>query len=357
MAGAKPEPKRSVSIIPCFVFVELGILAGTVLLAYQLEFTDAFPVHERGFFCHDGAVAKPYPGPEAASRAPPRLVHALVGAVPTLAILVGEVAAFVRQPRWRRDEEETIMSGACCAFTPLLRRLVRFLGVFSFGLFATTIFAGAGQVVSGTQAPHFLAVCRPNLTALGCHLPGPRYVAAACSGDPVLMYVTLVGPRGSRLARPALCLALLAPAFLLGVVRVAEHRNHWADILAGFLTGTAVAAFLVTCVVNNFGSRLAGRQGRELGPVGGEAPAMVSPCPHSPMEKLSVAQGVRPPLDEPDFSTLLTRGLERQLRIVPPGGAYPIPELGPSLSPEARLSLLLTPPDVLLAARSVTSQV
>lgn len=60
------------------------------------------------------------------------------------------------------------------------------------------------------------------------------------------MYVTLVGPRGSRLARPALCLALLAPAFLLGVVRVAEHRNHWADILAGFLTGTAVAAFLVS---------------------------------------------------------------------------------------------------------------
>uniref|UniRef100_A0A8C8SUK1 Phospholipid phosphatase-related protein type 1 n=1 Tax=Pelusios castaneus TaxID=367368 RepID=A0A8C8SUK1_9SAUR len=248
----------------------LVIMAGTVLLAYHFEYTDTFPVHIQGFFCYDRAYAKPYPGPEDTSRAPPVLVYSLVTAVPTVLILVGELAAFFCRP-WGR-QEKTIISGQCCYFIPLLRRIVRFLGVYSFGLFTTTIFANAGQVVTGNQTPHFLSVCRPNYTALGCQLPGPQYITdrGACAGNPALvmaarkafpskdaalsayavvytMYVTLVlEVRGSRLAKPSLCLALAAPAVLVGVVRVAEHRNHWADVLAGFLTGTAIAAFLVS---------------------------------------------------------------------------------------------------------------
>lgn len=61
------------------------------------------------------------------------------------------------------------------------------------------------------------------------------------------MYVTLMfRVKGSRLVKPSLCLALLCPAFLVGVVRVAEYRNHWSDVLAGFLTGAAIATFLVS---------------------------------------------------------------------------------------------------------------
>lgn len=67
------------------------------------------------------------------------------------------------------------------------------------------------------------------------------------------MYVTLVfRVKGSRLVKPSLCLALLCPAFLVGVVRVAEYRNHWSDVLAGFLTGAAIATFLVSPLPTNF---------------------------------------------------------------------------------------------------------
>lgn len=69
-----PDPLQSVL---------LGIV---VLLAYRLEFTDTFPVHTQGFFCYDSAYAKPYPGPEAASRAPPALIYALVTAGPTFTV-------------------------------------------------------------------------------------------------------------------------------------------------------------------------------------------------------------------------------------------------------------------------------
>ncbi|XP_057345535.1 phospholipid phosphatase-related protein type 2-like [Manis pentadactyla] len=114
-----------------------------------------------------------------------------------------------------------------------------------------------------------------------------------CAPDPVAhhrkMYVTLVFcVKGSRLVKSLLCLPLLCPAFLVVVVRVAEYRNHCSDILAGFLTGAAIATFLVTCVVHNFQSRLP--SGRRLSPWEdlGQAPTM-----ESPLEKLSVAQSHR----------------------------------------------------------------
>ncbi|OWK11629.1 PLPPR2, partial [Cervus elaphus hippelaphus] len=274
-------PLSSLSIsLPTLTGRQSVLLGIVVLLAYRLEFTDTFPVHTQGFFCYDSTYAKPYPGPEATSRAPPALIYALVTAGPTLTILLGELArAFFPAPPSAVPiiGESTIVSGACCRFSPPLRRLVRFLGVYSFGLFTTTIFANAGQVVTGNPTPHFLSVCRPNYTALGCPPPSPdrpgpdRFVTdqGACAGSPSLvaaarrafpckdaalcayavtytaMYVTLVfRVKGSRLVKPSLCLALLCPAFLVGVVRVAEYRNHWSDVLAGFLTGAAIATFL-----------------------------------------------------------------------------------------------------------------
>ncbi|XP_038627106.1 phospholipid phosphatase-related protein type 2 isoform X5 [Tachyglossus aculeatus] len=256
MAGRKPELKRSFSIIPCFVFVELVILAAVVLLAYQLEYTDTFPVHVQGFFCYDSTYAKPYPGPEEASRAPPVLVYSLVTAGPTLTILMGEMA-FAFFPSGRR-EEKTIISGDCCYFSPALRRLVRFLGVYSFGLFTTTIFANAGQVVTGNPTPHFLSVCRPNYTALGCQPPTAHYVTdlGACAGNPLLV-------TAARKAFPSKDAALCA---------------------------YAVVYTVVTCVVNKFQSqRPAGRRGA-LPESLGTKPTMALPCVDSPLEKLSVAQ-------------------------------------------------------------------
>lgn len=65
------------------------------------------------------------------------------------------------------------------------------------------------------------------------------------------MYVTLVfRTKGTRLTKPTVSLTLLCLAMLVGVVRVAEYRNHWADVLAGYFTGGAIAMFLVRASVN-----------------------------------------------------------------------------------------------------------
>lgn len=66
--------------------------------------------------------------------------------------------------------------------------LISHPGVYAFGLFTTTIFANAGQVVTGNQTPHFLSACRPNYTALGCQST-MQYIAErrACTGNPLVV--------------------------------------------------------------------------------------------------------------------------------------------------------------------------
>ncbi|XP_035877871.1 phospholipid phosphatase-related protein type 1 isoform X2 [Phyllostomus discolor] len=162
--------QRSYSIIPCFIFVELVIMAGTVLLAYYFECTDTFQVHIQGFFCQDGDLMKPYPGTEEESFITPLVLYCVLAATPTAIIFIGEVSMyFIKSTRESLiAQEKTILTGECCYLNPLLRRIVRFIGVFAFGLFATDIFVNAGQVVTGHLTPYFLTVCKPNYTSTDC---------------------------------------------------------------------------------------------------------------------------------------------------------------------------------------------
>ncbi|XP_041133309.1 phospholipid phosphatase-related protein type 5-like isoform X1 [Polyodon spathula] len=265
------------------LYFQLVIMAGTVMLAYYFEYTDTFNVHVQGFFCYDSSYTKPYPGPEEISAIPPALLYSVVAGVPTLVIFITECVVFFLQIATKdfENREKTIVTGDCCYLNPLVRRTVRFLGVYTFGLFATDIFVNAGQVVTGNLAPHFLTVCKPNYTSLGCQ-QAIRFISnqEACTGnvDDIIrarktfpskeaalsvyaalylaMYITsTMKDTGSRLAKPVLCLGLMCTAFLTGVNRVAEYRNHWSDVIAGFIIAVAIATFLVVCVVHNFKRR------------------------------------------------------------------------------------------------------
>ncbi|XP_035235272.1 phospholipid phosphatase-related protein type 1-like [Anguilla anguilla] len=271
---------RSYSIIPCFIFIELVIMAGTVLLAYYFECTDTFGVHVQGFFCHDAELMKPYPGTDEDSFIPPLILYCVVAAVPTAVIFIGEISMYIMKSTRRAliAQEKTIVTGECCYLNPLIRRIIRFIGVFAFGLFATDIFVNAGQVVTGNLSPYFLSVCKPNYTGTDCRV-GHQFISRGniCTGDPsvverarksfpskdaslsvysavyVTMYITsTIKTKSSRLAKPVLCLGTLCAAFLTGLNRVSEYRNHCADVIAGFLLGSSVALFLAVCVVRNF---------------------------------------------------------------------------------------------------------
>ncbi|XP_067219462.1 phospholipid phosphatase-related protein type 5a [Chanodichthys erythropterus] len=262
------------------LYFQLVIMAGTVMLAYYFEYTDTFNVHIQGFFCHDNAYTKPYLGPEESGAIPPAILYAVVAGVPALVITVTESVLFLLQyvSEDLDNREKIIVMGDCCYLNPLVRRTFRFLGVYAFGLFATDIFVNAGQVVTGNLSPYFLTVCKPNYTALGCQQV-VRFInqQEACTGNEddilharksfpskeaaisvyaalyVAMYITCsVKAKGTRLAKPVLSLGLMCLAFLTGINRVVEYRNHWSDVIAGFIIGGAIAVFMVVCVVKYF---------------------------------------------------------------------------------------------------------
>eukprot|EP00071_Canis_lupus_P042846 XP_022276403.1 phospholipid phosphatase-related protein type 5 [Canis lupus familiaris] len=234
-----------------------------------------------------------------------------------LHIIVGETAVFCLQLATRdfENQEKTILTGDCCYINPLVRRTVRFLGIYTFGLFATDIFVNAGQVVTGNLAPHFLALCKPNYTALGCQ-QYTQFISGeeACTGNPDLimrarktfpskeaalsvyaaMYLTMyitntIKAKGTRLAKPVLCLGLMCLAFLTGLNRVAEYRNHWSDVIAGFLVGISIAVFLVVCVVNNFKGRQPENEHIHMDNLA-QMPMISIPRVESPLEKVTSVQ-------------------------------------------------------------------
>ncbi|XP_068090447.1 phospholipid phosphatase-related protein type 1 isoform X4 [Hyperolius riggenbachi] len=305
---------RSYSIIPCFIFVELVIMAGTVLLAYYFECTDTFQVHIQGFFCQDGNLMKPYPGTEDESFISPLILYCVLAATPTAVIFIGEIATyFIKSTRENLIvQEKMILTGECCYLNPLIRRIIRFIGVFAFGLFATDIFVNAGQVVTGNLSPYFLTVCKPNYTGTDC-LVHHQFVSNGniCTGDPEViekarrsfpskhaalsiysalyttMYITsTIKTKSSRLAKPVLCLGTLCSSFLTGLNRVSEYRNHCVDVIGGFILGTAVALFLGLCVVHNFkGTHSTPSKPKPEDTRG--MPLMAFPRVESPLETLS----------------------------------------------------------------------
>ncbi|XP_071666490.1 phospholipid phosphatase-related protein type 5 isoform X8 [Patagioenas fasciata] len=306
---------RVPSPLTSMLYFQMVIMAGTVMLAYYFEYTDTFAVNVQGFFCYEGAYRKPYPGPEDRSAVPPVLLYSLTAGVPVLVIIVGETAVFCLQLATKdfENQEKTILTGDCCYINPLVRRTIRFLGIYAFGLFATDIFVNAGQVVTGNLAPHFLALCKPNYTALGCK-QYTQFISSvhACTGNPDLimkarktfpskeaalsvyaamylaMYITnTVKARGTRLAKPVLCLGLMCLAFLTGINRVAEYRNHWSDVIAGFVIGISIAVFLVVCVVNNFRGRQPEHEHSHVDNLA-QMPMISIPRVESPLEKFFV---------------------------------------------------------------------
>lgn len=78
------------------------------------------------------------------------------------------------------------------------------------------------------------------MLAFMCNVP----LLLLCSPQ---MYITCtVKAKGTRLAKPVMSLGLMCLAFLTGINRVAEYRNHWSDVIAGFIIGVAIATFLVS---------------------------------------------------------------------------------------------------------------
>ncbi|XP_048458235.1 phospholipid phosphatase-related protein type 4 isoform X2 [Rhincodon typus] len=181
--------KDSVTLLPCFYFVELPILASSIVSLYFLELTDVFKPVRSGFNCHDRTLSMPYIEPTQ-EIIPFLMLLSLAFAGPAAMIMIGEGILYCCLTKRRNGigSEANINAGGC-NFNSFLRRAVRFIGVHVFGLCATALITDIIQLSTGYHAPYFLTVCKPNYTSLNTSCEeNPYVVEDICTGsDPGLI--------------------------------------------------------------------------------------------------------------------------------------------------------------------------
>ncbi|KAM9000633.1 phospholipid phosphatase-related protein type 4 [Sarcophilus harrisii] len=281
--SAKERPKSkvtkdSVTLLPCFYFVELPILASSVVSLYFLELTDVFkPVHS-GFSCYDRSLSMPYIEPTQEA-IPFLMLLSLAFAGPAITIMVGEGILYCCLSKRRNGigMEPNINAGGC-NFNSFLRRAVRFVGVHVFGLCSTALITDIIQLSTGYQAPYFLTVCKPNYTSLNVSCKENSYIVEdICSGSDltvinsgrksfpsqhatlaafaavyISMYFNSTLTDSSKLLKPLLVFSFIICGIICGLTRITQYKNHPVDVYCGFLIGGGIALYLGLYAVGNF---------------------------------------------------------------------------------------------------------
>ncbi|PNJ05395.1 PLPPR3 isoform 2, partial [Pongo abelii] len=119
-------PKDSMTLLPCFYFVELPIVASSIVSLYFLELTDLFKPAKVGFQCYDRTLSMPYVETNE-ELIPLLMLLSLAFAAPAASIMVAEGMLYCLQSRlWGRaggpaGAEGSINAGGC-NFNSFLRR-------------------------------------------------------------------------------------------------------------------------------------------------------------------------------------------------------------------------------------------
>lgn len=277
LKGGK-ETKDSVTLLPCFYFVELPILASSVVSLYFLELTDIFqPVHS-GYSCNDRSLSLPYILPRQ-EVCPLPLLFSLAFAAPTATILIGEAILYCYlSRRSTATQTEANINAAGCNFNSYIRRAVRFIGVHIFGLCVTALITDILQLSTGQHTPYWLDVCKPNLTHINMStcdeafiledicsgqdiglinagrksFPSQHATLAAFAAVYISMYFNTVLTDSAKLLKPLLVFSVVMLAILAGLTRIIQFRNHPVDVYCGWLLGAAIAVYLGVYAVGNF---------------------------------------------------------------------------------------------------------
>ncbi|XP_044056889.1 phospholipid phosphatase-related protein type 3 [Siniperca chuatsi] len=275
----KKPPKDSLTLLPCFYFVELPIVASSMVSLYFLELTDVVQPAQVGFRCHDRDLSMPYVdgGDELI---PLLMLLSLAFAGPAASIMLVEGLIYCLQSRLKLRRPEGSINAGGCNFNSFLRRTVRFVGVHVFGLCATALVTDIIQLSTGYHAPFFLTVCKPNYTLAGMSCDRNAYITKdICSGHDqhaimaarktfpsqhatlsafaavyVSMYFNSTISDSTKLLKPVLVFAFAIAAALTGLTQITQHRSHPIDVYVGFLIGAFIAAYLAFHAVANFKS-------------------------------------------------------------------------------------------------------
>ncbi|XP_006011603.1 phospholipid phosphatase 3 isoform X4 [Latimeria chalumnae] len=242
------------------ICLDLCCLILVALPALVLNMTPTLP-YQRGFFCNDESIKYSV---KKSTISVPHLFT--VGALlPIIAIIAGECYRihYLKEKSWSFIKN------------PYIAVLYKQLGCFIFGCAISQSFTDIAKVSTGRLRPHFIDVCKPNISLHNC---SQAYITEySCTGQLAkvlearksffsghasfstytMLYLVFYLQarftwRGARLLRPLLQFTLVMMAFYTGLSRVADHKHHPTDVLAGFAQGALVAYCIVFYVSDLF---------------------------------------------------------------------------------------------------------
>ncbi|KAK7099670.1 phospholipid phosphatase-related protein type 5-like [Littorina saxatilis] len=273
--------RQGILLLVTFI-IELLLLVFVVIVEYFLRWTDVFPLRRQNFTCTDTSISCTSRDKQLMADfafnadVPDEAIYALSFCVPPLVVLIGEIGLCT----FAEGEQKDIrLMNKHCAVPQIVRRLLRFLGVFVFGGFALMVFVDVTKIMTGRLRPDFLEACQVNETmcplfpTLGdsaclnsdkmdirhARTSFPSLNAALSSYAALFISVYIHGAMRShsvRVLRPFLALVFILLALLGGLAEYSRCVSHLSDIAVGFAAGIAMSIYLTVYVLNQFQEHL-----------------------------------------------------------------------------------------------------
>lgn len=227
------------------------------------------PPYRRGFFCNDDSIRYPYTSQESL---PNWLVILVSVVIPVAVIITCEIARYYYSGNLAREQynQEGDDNLLCGPYTkkPFFQRVYKIIYVFLYGTLVNLLFTLFVKIYVGQLRPHFLAVCKPNMSLINCsdgyitnyECTGTDFEAierarrsfpsAHSSGTMYgMMFLALyfetfsTKDRGFFL-KPFIQCGCIMVSLFFGLNRVREHMHSWTDISTGFLLGGVMAFYV-----------------------------------------------------------------------------------------------------------------
>ncbi|VDM48163.1 unnamed protein product [Toxocara canis] len=248
------------------VCVVIGIKSDFGLFSSALLFTFvplyAIRPYRRGFFCGDESIRYPYKH----STVTTRQVYLISLVMLSITIMATEIFRAINLPgsepfAFRRNASWIVV------------RVLTYFAYCIFGLLLNLAFTQTTKWSVGRLRPHFLDVCKPNVTLTPCRYPYAYITDYVCQGAPEKLVdearrsffsghaaqsmgtaIFCVIYMQARLPRRTYGLTIvpvfqslhIGIALLIGLSRLSDNMHHWSDVFVGFLVGCATGYYSVS---------------------------------------------------------------------------------------------------------------
>ncbi|PVD23852.1 hypothetical protein C0Q70_17126 [Pomacea canaliculata] len=270
-------------ILICVTFaIEFLLLIFVIIIEYFLRWTDAFPLRRQNFSCSDPEISCSSHDQQLmadfafGANVPDSVIYVLSFCVPGFVVFIGELGLCT----FSEGQQKSVrLVNRDCKVPQVGRRLLRFLGVFLFGIFALMLFVDVTKLLIGRLRPDFLHTCRVNVALCNTSLSSglslddsaclntdtteiraartsfPSLTSALTSYAAIFLSVYVHGALRChvvRILRAFLVLVFIMLSLLSGLAEVGRCHSHWTDVAVGFGVGVVMSTYLTVAVLNQF---------------------------------------------------------------------------------------------------------